>query len=114
MNAMKWMPKVSIFFCRNVLLYFAWILAHYISVYVYTYACVPNTMIGILTSPFMTAAPHCIGIRWVITKSGDSICMMWIIVGNVAISHINSSVKKYTNPLHSEPSIYEVVDDDSE
>ena len=61
--------------------YLAWILVHHLSGHVYIYFCTPNTIMGILTSPFMAAAPHCVAIRWVIYEGGNMITTMWVSAG---------------------------------
>lgn len=58
--------------------YFAWITAHHISPHLYIYFCTPNTVWGIVASPFMATAPHCTGLRWVIYQGGNTINTMWI------------------------------------
>jgi hypothetical protein len=62
---------------------------HYLSANVYPYFCVPNTIVGFFTSPFMVSSPHCIAMRWIITKSGDMVCMMWMVLGNAILLQID-------------------------
>jgi len=58
--------------------YLAWCTAHHIAPYFYIYFCTPYTLWGIIISPFMVAAPHCTGLRWVIYEGGNTINAMWI------------------------------------
>jgi hypothetical protein len=80
---------ISSFLFNNFLLYGAWITFHYLSGHLYTYICVPKTISGYLLSPFVVASPQCTAIRWVITKSGDNICTMWMVLGNLCITQID-------------------------
>jgi len=81
--------NISSFVLKNILLYTAWIVFHYVSAHLYTHVCVPKSLIGFLVSPFVVSSPHCLAIRWVVTKSGDNICMMWMILGNAILLQIN-------------------------
>jgi hypothetical protein len=61
--------------------YLIWIFIHHISAHIYIYFCTPNTIYGIITSPFMAAAPHCTALRWVMYEGGQMITTMWISFG---------------------------------
>jgi hypothetical protein len=37
---------------------------------------------GFIISPFMTATPHCQGLRWIIFNGANMIHNMWLIVGS--------------------------------
>jgi|UniRef100_A0A6C0IT76 hypothetical protein len=65
-------PFISIFG-----IYVAWICIHYASPRVYVSYCVPATVIGFIYSPFLAQSPHCIALRWAISKSGESIYNMF-------------------------------------
>jgi hypothetical protein len=105
---MTTLPKVSSILWKNLFLYTSWIIIHFLSAHLYLKLCVSDTIIGFFITPFLIAAPHCVAIRWIITKSGDTICMMWMIIGNIAILHIDW-VAKYAN--ESEEEIYEIVEE---
>jgi hypothetical protein len=62
-------------------IYLLWICLHYISSHLYIKICVPNTVIGFIMSPFMTATPHCQGLRWIVYNAANMINNMWIILG---------------------------------
>lgn len=62
-------------------IYLVWICLHYFASHVYIKLCVPSTIIGFLMSPFMTATPHCQGLRWVVYNAANMINNMWIIFG---------------------------------
>lgn len=62
-------------------IYLLWIFLHFLASQLYVKMCVPNTLIGFFMSPFMTATPHCQGLRWIIYNSGSMINNMWIILG---------------------------------
>jgi hypothetical protein len=73
-------------------IYIVWIFAHYISSHMYIWFCVPATIIGFLTSPFLVPAPHCQAIRWTISTGGEKIFAMWVLIGTWLFNHIE--VKK--------------------
>jgi len=62
-------------------IYLLWIFLHFLASQLYVKLCVPNTIVGFLLSPFMTATPHCQGLRWIIYNSGSMINNMWIVLG---------------------------------
>ena len=61
--------------------YLLWICLHYIASHLYIKFCVPTTIIGFLMSPFMTATPHCQGLRWIVYNAANMINNMWIVLG---------------------------------
>lgn len=71
--------------------YFAWIGLHYSASHLYVKLCVPDTLFGFLMSPFMTATPHCQGLRWVVTNGASMINNMWIVLGGWLCSTIFST-----------------------
>jgi hypothetical protein len=79
-------------------IYFVWIFLHYIASHLYVRMCVPSTVIGFLLSPFMTATPHCQGLRWVVFNAANMINNMWIILGTWIISNILVVTRDTTIP----------------
>jgi hypothetical protein len=61
--------------------YLLWICLHYVSSHLYIKLCVPNTLIGFVISPFMTATPHCQGLRWIVYNAANIINNMWVVLG---------------------------------
>jgi hypothetical protein len=68
--------------------YLLWIFLHFCASYLYTKLCVPTTFVGLLMSPFLTATPHCQGLRWVIYNGANIINNMWIVVGTWLCANI--------------------------
>ena len=62
-------------------IYLAWICLHYFASHLYVKFCVPKTVMGFILSPFMTATPHCQGLRWIVYNAANMINNMWIIFG---------------------------------
>ena len=62
-------------------IYLAWICLHYFASHLYVKFCVPSTIMGFILSPFMTATPHCQGLRWVVYNAANMINNMWIVCG---------------------------------
>lgn len=74
--------------------YLLWICLHYFASHLYVKFCVPNTLIGFMMSPFMTATPHCQGLRWVVYNAANMINNMWVVCGSflcTSIFKINTS-----------------------
>jgi hypothetical protein len=62
-------------------IYFMWIILHYGASHLYIQLCVPKTPWGFLISPFLTATPHCQGLRWIVYNAANVINNMWVILG---------------------------------
>jgi hypothetical protein len=73
--------KSIIFVFKVSGVYLLWILLHYVASHLYVSLCVPKTIIGFVMSPFMTATPHCQGLRWIVFNAANMINNMWIILG---------------------------------
>lgn len=69
-------------------IYIVWILLHYVASHLYVKMCVPSTVVGFLLSPFMTATPHCQGLRWIVYNAANIINNMWIILGAWIMSNV--------------------------
>ena len=69
-------------------IYLLWILLHYVASHLYVKLCVPSTIFGFIMSPFMTATPHCQGLRWIVYNAANMINNMWIICGSFICSTI--------------------------
>lgn len=67
-------------------IYILWICLHYFASHLYVKFCVPTTVMGFLLSPFMTATPHCHGLRWIVYNAANVINNMWIVCGTWACS----------------------------
>jgi hypothetical protein len=61
--------------------YLLWIILHFGASHLYIKFCVPSTILGFIISPFMTASPHCQGLRWIIYNGANTINNMWVILG---------------------------------
>jgi hypothetical protein len=89
-------------------IYIVWIFLHYIASHLYVKLCVPNTIIGFLMSPFMTATPHCQGLRWIVYNASNMINNMWLILGSWICSLLlimNRDGSSPTSiPVHISPS----------
>ena len=71
-----------------VSIYLLWIFLHYTASQLYVKLCVPENLTGFLLSPFMTATPHCQGLRWIIYNAASVINNMWILLGSWLCSTI--------------------------
>lgn len=73
---------------RVAALYFLWVVLHYGAAHVYTELCVPPTFKGFVMSPFMTASPHCVSLRWLVVNGASSISAIWLIMGAVFMKYV--------------------------
>lgn len=69
-------------------IYLFWIILHFCASHLYTYLCVPLSIYGFLLSPFVSSAPHCKALSWVIYTGSNIITTMWIIIGTWICSKI--------------------------
>ena len=67
-------------------IYFIWTMLHFCASHLYIKFCVPYSFVGLVVSPFMTATPHCQGLRWLIINGANMINNMWLIIGSWACS----------------------------
>lgn len=81
-------------------IYLLWICLHFVSSHLYVKFCVPSTFIGFIMSPFMTATPHCQGLRWITYNAANMINNMWIIFGAWICSTI-LIINKHNTPDNS-------------
>ena len=82
--------NLLVFTFKVTWVYILWILLHFASAHLYTRFCAENTLVGLIISPFMTAAPHCQGMRWIIYTSANVINSMWLVMGAWIASKIFS------------------------
>lgn len=80
-------------FCFGVVgVYLMWTCVHYFASHLYVKLCVPSTITGFLLSPFMTATPHCQGLRWIVYNAANVVNNMWILCG----TRVCSIIMKFT------------------
>lgn len=76
------------FFIKISGVYLLWILLHFAASHMYIKFCVPSSFFGFIISPFMTASPHCQGLRWIIYTGANTINNMWVILGTWLCSYL--------------------------
>ncbi len=69
-------------------IYLIWIFLHYFASHLYVRLCVPKSLYGFVVSPFLTATPHCQGLRWIIYNGANTINNMWVIIGTWICSNV--------------------------
>jgi len=88
-RSLKGMFDITVFIIKMLYsilgYYIMWVLLHYVAAHLYPTYCVPFTIAGLLLSPFMSSAPHCIALRWLIIEGSNVILTMWIVFGTYAI-----------------------------
>jgi hypothetical protein len=80
-NFFKFLYKTICFILKVGGVYLLWICLHFVSSHLYVKLCVPSTFVGFVMSPFMTATPHCQGLRWITYNAANMINNMWLIFG---------------------------------
>jgi len=82
------MAPYAKFMYRVSAIYVFWILLHYTTAHMYVRFCAAPGLYGLIVSPFLISAPHCIAMRWVFAKGGTIIEGMWILAGTWLCSKI--------------------------
>jgi hypothetical protein len=80
-NGVQYIYKICKIIINICGIYLLWIVLHFVASHLYIKWCVPSTIIGFLMSPFMTATPHCQGLRWIVYNAANMINNMWLIFG---------------------------------
>ena len=62
-------------------IYLLWICLHFIASNLYSELCTHISIMGFITSPFLTLSPQCQALRWVIQTGANTINNMWIVLG---------------------------------
>ena len=86
--------KTAPFITRGMIMYAVVIGLHYSAANLYPRMCTPVTVIGFIMSPFMVIAPHCAGLRWLITFTGTQIQNMWLWVAGYLIYYADGVVRE--------------------
>ena len=68
--------------------YLFWVALHFVTAQLYVRYCAFPSLYGLLVSPFLISAPHCVAMRWVFTKGGTLIEGMWILFGTWMCSKV--------------------------
>jgi len=75
------------------------IAAHFGAAHFYARYCTEPSIIGFVTSPFMTMSPQCQAGRWIIYNAAYSINIMWVLTAKWLIFKIANIL-----PIASDPS----------
>ena len=75
-------------------IYLFWIVVHFVSANLYAYYCAHLSFYGFLTSAFMTATPHCIGLNWMTNWTHNTIRNMWLTLGTWLVTKIMENKEK--------------------
>jgi hypothetical protein len=58
-------------------IFILWIILHYVASNLYPRFCAELSILGFIKSIFVTQAPHCVALRWVINNGSNVINSMW-------------------------------------
>ena len=78
---LKYIPDTTII-PKELYIYIICIVLHFISPHIYIKFCIPNTLLGMIMSPFMLMTPQCQILRWISYYSGYTINHMWILLAS--------------------------------
>lgn len=84
-------------------LYILWIVAHYLSAHLYANYCTKPTVMGFISSPFLTMSPQCQAIRWVIYNGAYTINVMWLLLAKWIINNIQYTLPNILLANHNKP-----------
>ena len=59
-------------------IFILWIMLHYVASNLYPRFCAELSILGFIKSIFVTQAPHCVALRWVINNGSNVINSMWV------------------------------------
>lgn len=59
-------------------IFILWIMLHYAASNLYPQLCAELSILGFIKSIFVTQAPHCVALRWVINNGSNVINSMWV------------------------------------
>jgi hypothetical protein len=68
--------------------YIGWITLHYIAAQFYINYCTPRSFWGFFVSPFLSVAPHCNALRWIIYESGSILYGMWMSIATWFMANV--------------------------
>ena len=82
---------------RIIGIYICYIVCHYLASHLYTEFCVPSTFMGLVQSPFAAVLPHCQTLRWIIYNGGNTLRLMWTILGAWLILKVGNYLTKVSS-----------------
>jgi hypothetical protein len=59
-------------------IFIIWIILHFVAANLYAKLCADFTIYGFIKSIFISEAPHCVALRWLIYNGGKAIHSMWV------------------------------------
>lgn len=75
-------------------IYVCYIVCHYLASHLYAEFCVPSTFFGLVQSPFVAVLPHCQALRWIIYNGGNTLSLMWTVLGTWIILKVGNYLTK--------------------
>ena len=82
---------------RIIGIYACYIVCHYLAAHLYAEFCVPKTFIGLVQSPFVAVLPHCQALRWIIYNGGNTMSLMWTVLGAWLILKVGNYLTKVSS-----------------
>lgn len=68
-----------------------WFVVHWVVPRVYVPLCVPSGIYGFVQSLFLTDAPHCVALRYLMNMSCFNINHAWISIGTAMLGYATTS-----------------------
>jgi len=73
-----------------VSIWIIWIILHWGSDNLHNHLCTHRSLMGLITSPFYVATPHCRGLNWLRGAARDNIVQMWMVIGTLCMARLGS------------------------
>lgn len=89
-----WIETIKEWIINIAGIFIIWIVLHYIAANLYAKFCAELNIIGFIKSMFVSEAPHCVALRWLIYNGGIAIHMMWVSMGLWITSKIFTNIFK--------------------
>lgn len=81
-----------------------WVFVHWSVSRIYPYFCAPEGLFGLFLSPFVSQAPHCIAMFWLIEISRRCIKDMWLVIGTFVVYKVSALMSFNTETTEPSPS----------
>lgn len=69
-----------------------WFIIHWIVPRIYVPMCVPRGLYGFVQSMFLTDAPHCVALRYLINISCFNINYVWVSIGTAIVGYATTNL----------------------
>jgi len=90
-----WIETIKNWIFNIAGIFIIWIILHYAAANLYAKFCAELSILGFIKSFFVSEAPHCLALRWLIYNGGTAIHTMWVTIGLWCTNKLLTSI--FTN-----------------